>query len=150
MVPNPIDAPAPNAVAINTTIGNMHKNTAWTNVHLAPERKDNWICTSGPGSSSFYSNPTKAVRTLFKWYQFIISDSDLSNIEYITSLQNPELLAASIQEAFQNKGVTLECGNKDFVDVFACKDPEPNPILIVVLARVHAKCKKDEEGTPQN
>ena len=100
LVPDPIDALAPPAVATNTTIGNMHKNTARANVHLAPEREDNWICTSGPGASSFYSNPTKVVHTLFNWYQIIISDSDLSNIKYINSLKQPELLAASIQKAF--------------------------------------------------
>ena len=153
----PIDASAPPAVAINnpavainTTDGNKYKSTAWANIHLAPDREKNWVCTSGPGPSSFYSNPTKAVRTLFNWHQIVVSNSDVSNIKYITSLKNPELLAASIQEAFRNKGVTLERGNKDFADVFACTDPEPNPILIVALARVHAKCEKDEEGTPRN
>ena len=34
--------------------------------------------------------------------------------------------------------------------MFACSDPEQNPILIVALARVHTKCEKDEEGTPRN
>ena len=41
LVPNPMDASAPPAAAINTMIGNMHKNTAWANVHLALEREDN-------------------------------------------------------------------------------------------------------------
>ena len=100
LVPDPIDAPAQTAIAINTTISNMHKNTAWANVHLAPTREDNWICTRGPGASSFYSNPKKAVRTLFNWYQIIVSDSNLSNIEFINTLKQPELLAASIQKAF--------------------------------------------------
>ena len=34
--------------------------------------------------------------------------------------------------------------------MFACKDPELNPILIVALVRIHAKLEKDEEGTPRN
>ena len=106
-MPDPIDASAPPAVAINTTVGNMHKTTTWANDQLAPDHEDNWICTSGPGPSSFYSNPTKAVRTLFSWHQIIVSDSDVSNIKYITFLKNPELLAASIQGAFRNKGVNL-------------------------------------------
>ena len=113
-------------------------------------RKANLVCTSGPGISSYYSNPTKAVRTLFNWHNIAISDSDLSNIEYIDSLKHPELLTASVQKAFLNKGIALTRGDKDFADVFACTDPEINPILIVAVAKVHALYEKDEEGTPQN
>ena len=41
-------------------------------------------------------------------------------------------------------------GNRDFADVFACTDPEINPILIVAVAKVHVIDKKNEVGTPQN
>ena len=150
LLPNPMDAQAQTAAAINNTIGNMYKSTAWANVHLAPMREENWICTRSPGASSFYRNPTKAVHTLFNYHQIIVSDSDLSNIEYINSLKQPELLATSVQKAFLNKGVTLILGNRDFADVFACTDPELNPILIVAVAKVHAKFEKNEVGTPQN
>ena len=113
-------------------------------------REENWVCTSGPGISSYYSNPTKAVHTLYNWHNIAISDSDLSNIEYIDSLKHPELLAASVQKAFLNKGIALTRGDKDFADLFACTDPEINPILIVAVAKVHAQYEKDEDGTPKN
>ena len=120
----------------------MYKSTVWNNVHLAPTREENWVYTRGPGASSYYSNPKKAVRTLFKWHQLIVSDSDLSNTKYINSLKQLELLAASVQKAFLNKGIALTHGNKDFANVFACIDPELNPILIVAVAKVHTRYKK--------
>ena len=34
--------------------------------------------------------------------------------------------------------------------MFACSDPEQNPILIVALAKVHKKFEKNEAGMPRN
>ena len=148
MMPASTDAPATTAADVNTTGGNQYKTTAWANDHLAPMSEANLVCTTGPGISSYYSNPTKAVRTLFNWHDIAISDSELSNIEYIGSLIHPERLATSVQEAFRLKGVALTRGEKDFADLFACTDPEINPILIVAVAKVHALYKKNEAGTP--
>ena len=103
LLPGPTDAQAQTVAAINNTIDNKHKSTAWANVHLAPTREETWICTRGPGASSYYSNPTKAVHMLFNWHKITVSDSELSNIEYINSLKQPELLATSVQKAFLNK-----------------------------------------------
>ena len=150
LLPDPTDAQAQTASAINNTIGNMHKSTAWANVHLAPTREENWVCTRGPCASNNYSNFTKAVRTLFNWHQIIVSNSNLSNIKYINSLKQLEVLGASVQKAFLNKGITLTYGNKDVADMFACTDPELNPVLIVTVAKVHERYKKNKVGTPQN
>ena len=122
----------------------------WANIHLATTREDNWICTRGTGISSYYSNPKKAVHTLFNWHKIAVSDSDLNNIEYIDSLKQPMLLAASVQKVFLAKGITLTRGYKDFVDVLACTDPGINPILIVAVAKVHELYELNEVGTPQN
>ena len=52
------------------------------------------------------------------------------------------LLAASVQRAFLAQEITLTRGYKEFADVFACTEPETNPILIVAVAKVHEKHKK--------
>ena len=44
----------------------------------------------------------------------------------------------------------MKQGKKDFADLFACTDPEFNPILIVAVAKVHAQYKKDKGSAPQN
>ena len=150
MNPAPPDAPATTAAGVNTMDGNNYKDTAWANTHLALTSKANLVCTSGPGISSYYSNPTKAVLTQFNWHNIPISENELSNIKYIASLMHPELLAASVQEAFRLKGVAMKRGDKDFADLFACTDPEFNPILIVAVAKVHAQYEKDKAGTPGN
>ena len=74
----------------------------------------------------------------------------MNNIEYIDSLKQPELLAASVQTAFFAKGITLTRGCNEFANVFACTEPEINPILIVAVAKVHELYKLHEVGTPQN
>ena len=63
---------------------------------------------------------------------------------------HPELLAASVQEAFGLKGVAIKWGNKDFANLFACTDPEFNPILIVAVTKVHAQYEKDKDSAPKN
>ena len=57
-------------------------------------------------------------------------------------------LAESIRLACHTRGITLKRGTKQFADVFACTEPEYNPILIVAVAKVHETYKKDEMGTP--
>ena len=143
-------APATTTANVNTTGGNLFRTTDWANDKLAPTREDNWIETTGPGSSSFYSNPSKAVRTIFNLHDVAITDNELSKIKYIGSLINRDLLVASVKEAFLNKGIALTRGVKDFADVFACTDPEINPILIVAVAKVHAQYEKSKAGTPKD
>ena len=55
--------------------------------------------------------------------------------------------AESIQLICHTQGVTLKFDTKQFADVFAYTEPEYNPILIVVVAKVHAYEKK-RMGTP--
>ena len=139
-----------NAANVNTTDGNIFKDAAWANNHLAPKREANLVCTSGPGPSSYFDNPTKAVSTLFNWHEIRISETELSKIEHIDSLVDPERLAASIVDAFRRNGVTMTRGTKEFADVFACTDPERHPILVVAVAKVHAQYEKDEGSAPKN
>ena len=136
-LPDPIDAQAQTAVATNNIIGNKFRSAEWANIHLATTREENWICTRGTGISSYYCNPRKAVHTLFNWHKIAVSDSDLNNIEFIDSLKQPMLLAASVQKAFLAQGITLTRGYKEFADVFACTELEIHPILIVAVAKVH-------------
>ena len=150
MLPDPVDKQAQTAAATNNTIGNKFRFAEWANSHLATTREDNWICTRGTGISSYYSNPKKAVHTLFNWHKIAFSDSDLNNIEYIDSLKQPTLLAASVQKAFLAKGITLTRGYKDLADVFACTEPEINPILIAAVAKVYELYKKHDVTTPQH
>ena len=150
MISAPPAARAKTAANVNTTDGNIFKDTAWTNNHLAPTREANLVRTSGPGPSSYFANPTKAVSTLFNWHELRMSENELSNIQYIDSLVDPERLAASIVDAFRRKGVTLTRGTKEFANVFACTDPERHPILVVAVAKVHAQYKKDKGSAPKN
>ena len=57
-------------------------------------------------------------------------------------------LAESIRLACHTRGITLKRGTKEFANVFACTEPEYNPILIVAAAKVHETYEKDEMGTP--
>ena len=150
MMPATTAAPATPTANVNTMDGNQSKTTDWANDVLAPTREDNWIATTGPGISSFYSNPSKAVRKIFNWHDVPITDNELSKIKYIGSLINRDLLVPSIEEAFLNKGIALTRGVKDFADVFACTDPEINPILIVAVAKVHEQYEKSKAGTPKD
>ena len=59
-------------------------------------------------------------------------------------------LAASVQRAFLAQGITLTRCYKEFADVFACTEPETNPILIVAVAKVHEKHEKGLMGTPRD
>ena len=57
--PDPTDAQAKTAAEVNTTAGNKYKSAAWANSQLAPMREANWVCTSGPGISSYYKKSHK-------------------------------------------------------------------------------------------
>ena len=59
-------------------------------------------------------------------------------------------LAESIRRACHTRGITLTRGYKDFANVFACTEPEINPILIVAVAKVHELYKKNKAGTPRD
>ena len=59
-------------------------------------------------------------------------------------------LAESVQRAFHTQGITLTHGYMEFADVFACTEPEINPILIVAMAKVHETHKKGVVGTLQD
>ena len=144
MMPDLIETQPQTAVATNNTDVNKFQSADWVNINLATTREDNWICTRGTGISSYYSNPKKAVHTLFNWHKRDVSDSDLNNIKFIDSLKQPMQLAESIQRAFHTRGITLMRGYKEFTDVFACAEPETNPILIVAVAvaKVHKKHKR--------
>ena len=146
----PLAATAKTTANVNTTPGNIFKDTAWTNNHLVPKRQANLVCTSGPGPSSYFDNPTKAVSTLFNWHNIRMSETELSNIQYIDYLVDPERLAASVVDALRGKGVTMTRGTKEFDDVFACTNPERHPILIVAVAKVHAQYEKDQASAPRN
>ena len=134
MMPTFGETHPPKASAVNNTDGNKYQDVYWAQTHLAITRKDNWICTKGTGSSSYFSNPKKAVRTLFNWHDKDITASDLDAIQYIHSLKEPILLAESIKSACHNCGITLTRGRKSFADLFSCKDPADNPILIIAVA----------------
>ena len=95
-MPIPGETQPPKAAAVNNTEGNQYKNADWAQKHLAIAREDNWICTKGTGTSSYFSNPKKAVHTLFNWYNKDVTASDLNAIKYINSLKEPMLLAESI------------------------------------------------------
>ena len=99
--------------------------------------------------SSYYGNPRKGIHTLFNWHNIVVSDNNLNNMEYIGSLKQQEVLAAAVQKAFLEQGITLTRDYKEFADVFACTEPEINPILIVVVAKVHELYKLNKVGTPQ-
>ena len=79
-----------------------------------------------------------------------MSETELSNIQHIDSLVDPERLAASVVNALRGKGVTMTRGTKEFDDVFACTNPERHPILIVAVAKVHAQYEKDKGSAPRN
>ena len=79
-----------------------------------------------------------------------MSETELSNIQYIDSLVDPERLAASIVDAFCRKGVIMTRGTKEFADVFACTNPERHPILVVAVAKLHAQYEKDKGNAPRN
>ena len=136
-------------VPINNADGNKTQYTAWANEHLACPREDNWICTRAAGSSSFYSNPKKAVITLLNWHQKDPTASEVEAIPYMNTLREPIRLAGAIQNACQDRGVTLTRGQKTFQDLFTCKDPADNLVLIVATAKVHSN-EKDQMGTPQH
>ena len=136
-------------LAVNNIKGNKFRNTELAHKHLACTRKDNWICTKAAGPSSFYSNPKKAVITLFNWHDKEITASKLNAIQYITTLKEPMRLADSIKSACKDRGITLTRGNKSFADLFNCKDPADNPILIVAVAKVHVH-EKGQMRTPQD
>ena len=146
----PLAATATTAAGVNTKEGNVYKDTVWTNNHLVPKRQANLVCTSGPGPSSYFDNPTKAVSTLFNWHDIRMSENELSNIQDIDSLVDPERLAASVVNALRGKGVTMTRGAKKFADVFACTNPKRHPILVVAVAKVHAQYEKDFAGAPRN
>ena len=150
MMPAPIETQTPKAAAINNTDGNKYKSATWAQLYLTPTRKDNCICTKGTSISSYFSNPKKAVHTLFNWFKADVKDSDLNAINYIESFKQPMELAESIRRACYTRGITLKRGTKEFVDVFACTEPEDNPTLIVAEAKVHETHEKDEMGTPQD
>ena len=135
--------------AVNNIEGNKFQYTEWAHKHLASTRKDNWICTKAAGPSSFYSNPKKAVITLFNWHNKEITASKLNAIQYINTLKEPMRLAESIKSACHDRGITLTRGRKTFADLFSCKDPADNLILIVAVAKVHAH-EKDQMGTPKD
>ena len=75
------DTNPPDPPLLNKSPGNQSKDVHWVQRHLASSREDNWICTKGAGLSSYYSNPTKAVYTLFNWHNKDITASDLQAIE---------------------------------------------------------------------
>ena len=79
-----------------------------------------------------------------------MSETELSNIQDIDSLVDPERLAASVVNALRGKGVTMTRGTKKFADVFACTNPERHPILVVAVAKVHAQYEKDKASAPRN
>ena len=87
---------------------------------------------------------------MFNWYKKDVSDRDLNDIKFIDSLKQPMQLAESIQRACHTRGITLTRGYKEFADVFACTEPEINPILIVAMAKVHETHKKGVVGTLQD
>ena len=65
MIPTLGETHPPKAAAVTNTEGNQYKNADWAQKHLAITRKDNWTCTKGTGTSSYFSNPKKVVHTLF-------------------------------------------------------------------------------------
>ena len=134
---------------VNNIEGNRFQDTEWAHKHLACTREDNWICTDAEGPSSFFSNPKKAVITLFNWHDKKITASEVNAIQYINTLKEPIRLAGSLKIACQDWGITLTRGKKSFADLFTCKDPADNLILIVAVAKVHSH-EKGHMGTPQD
>ena len=104
MMPAPIETQTPKVAAINNIDGNKYKSAAWAQLNLATTRKDNWICTKGTGISSYFSNPKKAVHTLFNWYKKDVTDSNLNAIKYIDSLKQPMQLAESVWKRLLHSG----------------------------------------------
>ena len=150
MIPVPIETKTQKVAAINNTDGNKYKSADWAQLNLATTRKNNWIYTKGTGISSYFSNPKKAVHMLFNWYKKAVSDSNLNNIKFIDSLKQSIQLAKSVKRAFHTPGITLTRSYKEFADVFACTEPEINPILIVAVAKVHETYKKGVVGVPRD
>ena len=135
--------------AANNKEGNKFQDTDWAHKHLACTREDNWICTKGAGPSSYYSNPKKAVHTLFNWHNKEITANEVNAIQYINTLKEPMRLAESLKIACRDRGIILTRGDKSFADLFTCKDPADNLILIVAVAKVHAH-EMGHTGTPRD
>ena len=57
-------------------------------------------------------------------------------IKFIKFFNQPTELAETIRVAYQTQGITLTLGTKQVDDVFSCKEPENNSILIVAVATV--------------
>ena len=96
MMPDPFETQPQAAAANNNTDVNKFQSTNWAQINLATTREDHWICTKGTGTSSYFSNPKKAVHTLFNWFKADVTDSDLNAIKYIDSLKQPMQLAEFI------------------------------------------------------
>ena len=87
MMPALFETQTPKVPAINNTDGDKYKSVAWAQLNVVTTSEDHWICTKGAGTSSYFSNPKKAVHTLFNWFKADVTDSDLNAIKYIDSLK---------------------------------------------------------------
>ena len=121
-------------VHVNNIDGNSVRNTKDTQRYLAPTRQQKWISTK---NSSVFSNPTQAVHTLMNWFQAKVTEEDVKAIPYIDSLNQTTELAQAIQAYAKTWYITFTLGTKPFDKLLSCKEPELNPIPIVVVATAH-------------
>ena len=71
------------------------------------------------------------------WYETSITAKEVKAIPHIVSLNQSDELANDMQDFCQTKEIALTPGGKSFVELFSCKEPEHNPILIVAVATTH-------------
>ena len=122
----------------NSNPANSMKTNIEAHRLLTPSRPRSWICGEG---NDVFNNPRKIVHTLLNWHEVVFDQAELAALPDIDNLYEPAKLIKTLTTFCSTKDITLTRGNKSVEELFNCKDPATNPILIVFAATLH----KNEE-----
>ena len=118
----------------NYNSANSMKSNLETHRLLTPLRPRSWIC--GDGNEVFH-NPRKVVHTVLNWHNVVFDQEDLAALPGIENVYEPDKLIKTLTTFCSTRDITLTKGNKSVEELFNCKDPATNPILIVFAATLH-------------
>ena len=128
---------------ISNEPGNTKVNQLDTHRLLAHSHQT-WIDSKG---DTVFDNPIKTVHTMMNWYYATVTNDKVDTIPNIKELDRPKPLIESVWVFSKKKDIILTRRSKPLKKLLSCKNPEENPILIVVVATRHAY-EKDNNKLP--
>ena len=84
---------------------------------------------------------------MLNWHKVEVDKGDLTVLPETKNVYEPKELIGTLKTFCLTKNITLKIGNKPIEELFTCKDPEFNPILIVFAADLH-KVEENNMGYP--